>query len=74
MRRIARTGAVATALIMVGINGGCHTIHAPWSKTETQRADRPLEGPQVRTSRDAVPDSVMIRGQANGYADSPTGP
>ena len=75
MRRIARAAALMAALILIGINGGCRTIHAPWSRTTTERPDRPLDEPQVRTSRDAVSDAVMLRDRATGgYADSPSGP
>ena len=70
MRRIA--SLAAAALMLLG--GGCRTIHTPWARTAVENPDRPLDAPEVRTARDAVPDSVMLRGQIGPYSDSPSGP
>jgi len=60
---------------LLGVNAGCQSIHAPWTRIATDRPDRPLDAPDVRTARDAVPDSVMLQGQmSGGYGDSPSGP
>lgn len=71
MRRIARGVVVVAALAACG----CQSIHAPWVRTATDRPERPLDQPEIRTARDAVPDKIMLGDRARGgYADSPAGP
>ena len=72
MRRTARILAIMTIL---GSLTGCRSIHAPWARTETpEEPAHPLNEAPVRTARDAVPDSVMLRDQARGgYSESPAG-
>lgn len=70
MRRIAW---VLILLASVSSLAGCRSIHRPWARmTSPEKNENPLEEPKVRTARDAVPDSVMLRDQAGaGYRDFP---
>ena len=71
MRRIARLACLALPLALCG----CRSINTPWATRTVEHPDRPLEEPEVRTARDAVPDAVMLRNQTgSGYVDSPVGP
>jgi hypothetical protein len=71
MRRIAR----GAALIALLAGGGCRSILPPWERIATPRPDRPLDEPEVRTSRDVVSDKVMLGDRTRGgYSDSPAGP
>ena len=71
MRRIAR----GAALIAVMAGCGCQSIHTPWERIATERPDRPLDEPEIRTARDVVPDKVMLGDRTRGaYSDSPAGP
>ncbi len=71
MRRIARGVVAVVALVACG----CQSIHAPWVRTATDRPERPLDEPEVRTARDIVPDKVMLGDRTRGgYSDSPAGP
>ena len=71
MRRIASLAAAA-ALVFLG--GGCRTIHTPWARTAVEHPERPLDAPEVRTARDAVPDAVMLRDPSGTYGGTPGGP
>ena len=67
---------IACALVLVAsLSGfaGCRSIHRPWEHTASpDKNEHPLEEPKVRTARDAVPDSIMLRDQGRaGYNDFP---
>ncbi len=74
-RRMRRIATWMFLLVLFVGGAGCQSIHAPWAKTTIEQPDQPLEEPEVRTSRHAVSDAVMLRDQSRGgYADSPVGP
>ena len=69
MRRIAMGVAILAAPCC-----GCQSFRTPWSRPTVVAPQHPLDEPEVRTARDAVPDSVMFRDQARGgFGDSPSG-
>lgn len=71
MRRLT-TGAALLAVLSLG--SGCQSIRTPWSRPTAVAPKDPLDEPEARTSRDAVPDAVMLRDQAHGgFGDSPSG-
>ena len=72
MRRIAPWVTLLVALSCCG----CQNISTPWSRSVRPiPGAHPLEAPEVRTARDAVPDSKMMPNTAHGgYVDPNGGP
>ena len=70
MRRIATGLALLAAMCC-----GCQQMVTPWSRPLPVQPDHPLDEPEVRTKRDAVPDEIMLPSQARGgFNESPSGP